>query len=47
MQEDFRMLTDMSHLSLLLNTRTSAFQNFLSGLSLIIFVLITFPHRFR
>lgn len=47
MQEDFRVLTDMSHPGLLWNTKPLALQDFLSGLNLFIFVLIASPHHFR
>lgn len=41
------MLTDRRHLGLLLNTKPLALQDFLGGLILFNFVLITSPHHFR
>jgi len=49
-QEGFKVLTDMSHLDLLLSTKPLAlrdFLDFLGDLILFIFVLITSPHHFR
>lgn len=43
MQEDFKVLTDMSHPGWLWNTKPLALQDFLSGLILFIFVLIASP----
>lgn len=47
MQEDSRVLTDMSHPGQLWNTKPLALQDFLSGLILFIFVIISSPHHFR
>lgn len=47
MQEDFRVLTDMSHAGWLWNTKPLALQDFLSGLILFIFVLIASSHNFK